>query len=309
MNNTVRVSIVTRTKNRFIFLKRLAKKLELQTYNLFEWVVVNDAGEDSEILDYIDNTKFKFPIIYKHITTSKGRSYAANQGVENAHGEFVIILDDDDFVSPDFLEKMISVFDANSSVVGVSCHTQVVIEEISSRSIKHIENGKIFNPGQEEFSIPKMANINPAPTCGLMIRKNIFQKIGGYPEFVEYTEDWCFNFKLIVEGEIKVLPEVLAFCSHRPKITGDSFSNTLTGTEGWKNHLHGEILWKNTLIRNYVNNGDRLGAILLSVNSTATDPRLNTLLIIAEKVSRFYFYLRLNIIKRSFKKILLLGKN
>lgn len=309
MDSTLRVSIVTRTKNRFIFLQRLAKNLELQTYKLFEWIVVNDAGEEVEILGFINNANLNFPVVYKHIPTSRGRSYAANFGVNNARGEFVIILDDDDFISPDFLEKMVSAFDTNTSVVGVSCHTQVVIEEISSSAIKHIENGRLFNPGQEEFSIPNMAIINPAPTCGLMIRKDTFQKIGGYPEFVEYTEDWCFNFKLIIEGEIKVLPEVLAFCSHRPQITGNSFSNTLTGTEGWKNHLHGEILWKNTLIRNYIKHGDRLGAILLSVSSPAADPRLNTLIIIAEKVSRLYFLLRLNILKRVLRKIMIQRKN
>jgi len=47
VDTTPKITVITRTKDRPRLLARVAKGLELQSYNDFEWLIINDGGDDS----------------------------------------------------------------------------------------------------------------------------------------------------------------------------------------------------------------------------------------------------------------------
>ena len=49
VTSDIKVSIITRTKNRPQFLKRACESLINQTFKNYEWIIVNDAGDISHI--------------------------------------------------------------------------------------------------------------------------------------------------------------------------------------------------------------------------------------------------------------------
>jgi GT2 family glycosyltransferase len=98
------VSVVIRTKNRPVLLKRALTSMANQTFKDFEVVVVNDGGED--IAGLLNPFGTQFPIRYVRHDTSRGRTAAINAGIKHSRGNWISYLDDDDIVYPWHLETL-----------------------------------------------------------------------------------------------------------------------------------------------------------------------------------------------------------
>lgn len=99
MRNLVSV-IITTYKRPIKTLERAVKSVIKQTYKQIEIIVVNDAPED---IDNANDIRAMLSIysemIIKYIEPEKnsGACAARNLGLENAKGEFISFLDDDDY--------------------------------------------------------------------------------------------------------------------------------------------------------------------------------------------------------------------
>jgi|GEM_PF-3256230 len=242
-------SIITRTFNRKLFLARLAENLLLQSYKSFEWIVVNDAGCLDDVLQIVQKAK-KNGLTTKLVDNkvSKGRSYAANIGVQHATGDYVLILDDDDYIKEDLLEKMSYFFANHSDLYGAcTCYSQVILEDIQDDQIIKQKIGYTYTLSPIDVSIIGISMQN-VPNSGLFIKKSIFQEVGGYLETVNYTEDWAFMTNLLQKTNIGIIPYIGAYISNRPNYIGD-LSNTTAGDLGIFNHLSDRMIWQNALMR------------------------------------------------------------
>jgi glycosyltransferase involved in cell wall biosynthesis len=111
-------SIIVATKNRVSLLQECIDSVLAQTYTNFELIIVDDHSTDTtkEMVSAIEDKR----IIFK---TNMGveRSAARNTGIEAARGEYLCILDDDDFIEPcyliDFWNKLNELSFPKSTVV------------------------------------------------------------------------------------------------------------------------------------------------------------------------------------------------
>ena len=103
------VSVILPTYNRADMLSRALQSIISQTYQDFEIIVVNDAGEN---VDYIINTLHHQDKIYS-ITheVNKGLAAARNTGIRAARGKYIAYLDDDDIFYPRHLETLCNFLD------------------------------------------------------------------------------------------------------------------------------------------------------------------------------------------------------
>ncbi|MCK7514857.1 MAG: glycosyltransferase family 2 protein [Desulfobacterales bacterium] len=79
-----KVSIIIRTKNRLLFLKRAIEDIQNQTFQNWEAVVVNDGGDVQEIEAFWNDDKeilAKFALIH-NFKESIGRFTPANVGIK-----------------------------------------------------------------------------------------------------------------------------------------------------------------------------------------------------------------------------------
>lgn len=99
------ISIVTTAYNIEKFIKRCLDSLISQTYKDIEIIVVNDCSTDSTA-DIIKTYTDKRIKVINH-EVNMGAGWARKHGIEAATGEYVITIDGDDWISHDFIEKLV----------------------------------------------------------------------------------------------------------------------------------------------------------------------------------------------------------
>jgi glycosyltransferase involved in cell wall biosynthesis len=125
MNGKPAVTVFTPTYNRAHLLGKTFDSLRRQTFQDFEWVIVDDGSEDQTpalVERWIDEATF--PIRYTW-QSNQGKHVAINRGVEMARGQCFVILDSDDWLLPNTLNSMLENWEsipskARSNFVGVA---------------------------------------------------------------------------------------------------------------------------------------------------------------------------------------------
>ena len=88
------------------YIGKAIKSVTKQTYNNWEIVVVDDCSTDSSAIIVQDYCKQDSRIIYHKLETNTGSAYIPRQrGAELAKGQYLVILDSDDYVEETYLEK------------------------------------------------------------------------------------------------------------------------------------------------------------------------------------------------------------
>ena len=98
------ITVLTPTYNRAKLLNRLYLSLCQQTYQDFEWILVNDGSKDNTddvAKDFISENKIHIHYIRQE---NNGKHRAVNRGVKEAKGELIFIADSDDWLPNNSLE-------------------------------------------------------------------------------------------------------------------------------------------------------------------------------------------------------------
>ena len=100
------ITIITPTYNRAYILGAAYKSLCEQTNQEFEWIIVDDGSLDNtESLVNSWMEKTSFPIIYKK-QENGGKHRALNKGIALANSEYILILDSDDYLTINAVERI-----------------------------------------------------------------------------------------------------------------------------------------------------------------------------------------------------------
>ncbi|MBF4470300.1 glycosyltransferase family 2 protein [Flavobacterium sp. HJJ] len=190
------VSIIIPCYNDWQYVEQAVDSALNQTYAYKEVIIVDDGSNSKtkEVLKRIE------PKITKVVTQeNKGQSTARNVGIREASGEYILVLDSDDFFEPTFCEKAVALFSSNDLIKIITCFTN-----------------RIFDKKKMDVFKPKGGSIDAflITNCAMgsaMFRKSDWQKVFGYEEkMTNGFEDWEFYIRLLKEkGTAYVIPEVL----------------------------------------------------------------------------------------------------
>lgn len=109
IKNENKVSIITPVYNGESYIETLLVSIEHQTYNNFEWIIIDDGSKDrtAEIVrEYIKTNKLENIILIS--IDNKGVSNARNRGLLEATGEFIMFADADDVPHKAFISEYVS---------------------------------------------------------------------------------------------------------------------------------------------------------------------------------------------------------
>ncbi|MBR5279193.1 MAG: glycosyltransferase family 2 protein [Clostridia bacterium] len=102
----MKITVFTPTYNRAYIIENLYRSLQRQTYRDFEWLIVDDGSVDeTEQLVFAWLTENDFPIRY-YKKENGGKCSAINYALDLAQGELFFIMDSDDYLTDDALEKV-----------------------------------------------------------------------------------------------------------------------------------------------------------------------------------------------------------
>ncbi|MDQ0492733.1 glycosyltransferase family 2 protein [Paenibacillus brasilensis] len=206
-----KVSVVVRTKDRPLLLKRAIDSILSQTYTDWEIVLVN-SGEDKDLIESIMHdfkSKSSNDIILLHINTNLHIDELINLGVSKSSGYYVTLLDDDDTWAPSFLEECILLLDENEGVDGAVTQTTIIEETLEGNKTRFIKS-YVFNNRLRRIYGWKIARCNLFTTNSFVYKREAYDKIGGYRKDIPLLGDWEFNMRFYLKYKIGVIPKPLA---------------------------------------------------------------------------------------------------
>ena len=212
MRNRPTVSVIIPVYNSFLYIEKSLKSAINQTYKDLEIIVIDD-GSNAETKTKLQELKGSIDVLLSQ--ENKGPSAARNYGIEKAKGDFILILDSDDYFKPTFLEKAISILKECPEVKFVSCF----LDRFEGDKIGPIVK---MNGGPLHNYLFRNASIGN----GLFRRVDI-DRAGGYDESMRngYV-DWELMIRVLKEGgEVHVIPEPLFMYRSNLKIITNRAKN------------------------------------------------------------------------------------
>tara|TARA_Y100000310_G_scaffold344458_1_gene457331 strand:- start:4420 stop:5100 length:681 start_codon:yes stop_codon:yes gene_type:complete len=216
-----KISIILRTYNSSAFVQKALDSVAAQTLTKeqIELICVDDGSTDNtqELLDTFANAQGNVVVIKNaHLGAIK----ALNQGIDTATGDFIIILDSDDWLEPTALEKLYKPFETDPDLGFSYCD--------------------YFEKTREEVKTVTVDNLMDTIAGGILYKKSVLQDAGPYDEAIVLPE-----YDIIIKAQEKCtsihVSEPLFTYNRRPdSITGDK-----TKVEEAKKYLlekHGKII-------------------------------------------------------------------
>lgn len=160
-----KISVIVAVYNTEEYLDRCLESLLNQTYKNMELVIVEDCSTDSSrklLKKYKENENIK--IFYNK--ENRGLSYSRNYGLKKSTGDFIGYIDSDDYVEPDYYEKLMRSIKDNKSDIAI-CDIKLVDEQTNK-----IQRCKCYANDFDVYSV--VNNGFAASACNkLFKRKNI----------------------------------------------------------------------------------------------------------------------------------------
>lgn len=102
MHGSPLVSVIIPVYNREKHLKNCLDIITTQSYKNLEIIVVNDGSTDNSM-----QIAKQYPVTIIEHSNNKGLAAARNTGIDNAKGEYIHFMDDDDEVNKSFYEELV----------------------------------------------------------------------------------------------------------------------------------------------------------------------------------------------------------
>ena len=206
--NIPECSVIIPTFNRPKLLSEAIYSVLNQTFQNFEIIVVNDAGEDvSDIINSFNDSRIKY-IIHKD---NKGISAARNTGISNSSGKYISYLDDDDLLLPHHLKTLHDFLNYSEFKAAYTDAERITYKDKESLFSDDISNIDI--PYSQDFDTNRILYSNFIPTLCIMHEKACLSDIELFDENLESHEDWDFWIRISRKHNFVHIPEVT--CRYR----------------------------------------------------------------------------------------------
>ncbi len=211
MNPKVSVIIPAYNTEKYI-AKAIASALE-QTEQNIEVIVVDDASTDStvEIVSGFTDERLKLFVNEQN----RGPSYTRNRALKQAKGEWIALLDSDDWYAPQRLEKLLPVaYEENADLIADNMYWIGDSTESPSTTTFSVLNVSLDKPRQ--IDIIYFIKFFLSITKPLIKRNFLLEHSLEFDETLRYEEDFLlFLMCLLNEARFIIVPELYYFYRNR----------------------------------------------------------------------------------------------
>lgn len=220
------------------YLPRCIESILRQTYPNFELILVDDGSPDKsgKICDKYAQKDSRIRVIHKK---NGGVSSARNAGLDIAQGEYISFIDSDDWVSRDYLEKLVLPIgeDGVQLVVGGIDTRRLEIRETKLKNIKY-DLKKVTKEECHWFFIKNP--VGSRGPCAKLYKNEILQENKlRFDETIHWGEDTIFFYQYCALVEKMCLVEGVIY--HYNKLVKGS----ATRGRDRKRLAFGQIIQKN----------------------------------------------------------------
>lgn len=213
MGNT-KVSVIIPVYNVAGYFPRCMQSVAAQTYSDYEVVLVDDGSTDG-CEDLCDQYAAEYMFVKTVHQSNQGLSVARNHGVEVAKGEYICFIDSDDYVSADYIEKLMTameLYQADMAVIKMRSVSDKDEVPITYRDSKKDCRLMDTETAMTEMLYSKLFGVS---ACAKLYRKELLEKYP-YPVGV-YYEDLGTTYKIMGECRIIVFIDSVGYFYVRRK--------------------------------------------------------------------------------------------
>jgi glycosyltransferase involved in cell wall biosynthesis len=267
-----KISIIIPCYNHGQYLGEAIKSVEeCADKNLYEIIIINDGSTDNDTIGVLE----KLTVDGYNVVNQKnqGLGAARNNGIKLASGEYILPLDSDNKIRPEYIYKSIEILDNHSEVAMVYGDSEFFGEKSG-----------INKAG--EFNLQKIMLGNYIDACAVY-RKSVWQALGGYDEKMPVMgyEDWDFWLNMAFKNySFHYIDKVL----FDYRVCSQSMVKSINDTNRQTVFKYIEQKYKNYLNPDYIND--------LLISEVKKNPGLFLKLVLAT-----YFPSSLNYLKRKNK--------
>ena len=176
------------------YLLEAIRSIRLDRLTQTEVIIVDDGSTDAETLRILDELSEENVSVF-HIAHG-GPSVARNEGIRRARGRYILPLDADDRIEPEYIGKAKAILESEPGVGAVYCHADLFGEG----------SGRWVLP---DYSFDRML-VQSIVFVTAMFRKSDWEAVGGFQsDMLGGLEDYDFFISILAMGkEIRQLPDV-----------------------------------------------------------------------------------------------------
>jgi glycosyltransferase involved in cell wall biosynthesis len=198
------VSVIIPCHNYSSYLPSVFQSLAKQTYPNFECIIVDDGSTDQTKTVAAELAAKDARIKYFR-QENKGPSAARNNGIREASGEFIQLLDADDLIEPAKLELQ-------AEYLALHPEADIVYGEARYFHTEQPEKRLYSMWGDNQPWMPMVSGRGKAVLAALLannimvissplLRKKTFNTVGLFDESLKYNEDWEFWLRCALQGK------------------------------------------------------------------------------------------------------------
>lgn len=194
------VSFLMSVYNAERYLRQTVESILNQTYQDFEFVVINDGSTDRSLAilqNYAAQDK-RIRLIHRE---NRGIPATRNELVAQARGELIAVMDADDIAFPDRLALQVAFLLKNPETVWVGGAFDLIDDR--GRRLTRVEMPQSNDEIQALLVQGSTSFLHP----GAMIRRSALLKVGGYDEALPTAHDLDLWLKLSEVGKLANLKE------------------------------------------------------------------------------------------------------
>jgi glycosyltransferase involved in cell wall biosynthesis len=180
-----KLTVIMPVYNAQKFLAEALNSILNQTYSDFILFVIDDGSTDAsaEIIEYYKKLDSR---IVSFSQNNKGLIKTLNQYFEAVETPYIARMDADDISLPQRFERQIAFLEKHKEIGIVGTGLKYMNETLT----KTLEEANF--PDSHAKILWKMLYTTGVPHAPVMLRKEIFSKVGGYSEHAKYIEDYDF---------------------------------------------------------------------------------------------------------------------
>lgn len=185
-----KISVIVPTYNRGRFIGEAIESVLAQTYKDHEIIVVDDGSTD-DTHQRLEPFLSKIRVVFQD---RQERCFARNRGVAESSGEYLAFLDSDDLLLPNKLALQAGELDSHSEIGLVASGYEVIDENDNLvRKVRPWE-------GYPDITLESVLFCGFTQPNAVLLRREWFERIGGFDPRYQGPEDMDFWYRLCLEG-------------------------------------------------------------------------------------------------------------
>ncbi len=201
------LDVVVRTRDRAHLLREALGSIQNQLSPPSKVIIVNDGGESVQNL--CSSLVGSLEIELVELEESRGRSAAAQLGLERATASHVVFLDDDDLMYPDHL-LVLGQATARGMTAPYVDAAQSSWRMSGDGALEPVTRHRTFGG---EFDEARFGLVNHIPLSCIALPREMAVAVGGFDPELDLYEDWDLLLRLAQKTQLTYVPRVT--CEYR----------------------------------------------------------------------------------------------